>query len=73
LGCKRSGTSEWSIWRPIAETHCYISRRGDLTGNSVAMHDWLSLRQAQALLNAPDVRTKKRVRDRAMFVTVLAC
>ena len=32
-----------------------------------------SLRQAQALLNAPDVSTKKGLRDRAMFATLLGC
>ena len=37
------------------------------------MGNWLSLRQAQALLNAPDVRTKKGLRDRAMFATLLGC
>ena len=30
-------------------------------------------RQAQELLNAPDVRTKKGLRDRAMFATLLGC
>jgi integrase len=33
----------------------------------------LSLRQAQTLLNTPDVRTKKGLRDRAMFATLLGC
>jgi integrase len=35
--------------------------------------NWLSLRHAQALLNAPDVRTKKGLRDRAMFAALLDC
>jgi site-specific recombinase XerD len=35
--------------------------------HGVRVGNWLSLCQAQALLNAPDVRTKKGLRDRAMF------
>jgi hypothetical protein len=34
--------------------------------HGVRVGNWLSLRQAQALLIAPDVRTKKRLRDRAV-------
>jgi len=39
----------------------------------VRVGNWLSLFQAQSLLNAPDVRTKKGLRDRAMFATLLGC
>jgi site-specific recombinase XerC len=39
----------------------------------VRMGNWLSLRQAQALLNAPDVTTKKGLRDRAMLAVLLGC
>jgi site-specific recombinase XerD len=39
----------------------------------VRVGNWLSLLQAQALLNAPDVRTRKGLRDRAMFATLLGC
>jgi integrase len=35
--------------------------------------NWLSLRQAQALLNAPDASTKKGRRDRAMLAVLLGC
>jgi hypothetical protein len=41
-----------------------IPSHGTRVGN------WLSLRQAEALLNAPDVRTKKGLRDRAKFATL---
>jgi len=44
-----------------------ISARGVRTGN------WLSLQQAQALLNAPDSITKKGVRDRAMLAVLIGC
>ncbi len=39
----------------------------------VRVGNWLSLRQAQALLNAPDVTTKKGLRDRAMLAVLLGC
>jgi site-specific recombinase XerD len=40
---------------------------GVRTGN------WLSVHQAQRLLNAPDVTTKKGLRDRAMLAILLGC
>jgi site-specific recombinase XerD len=40
---------------------------GVRTGN------WLSIQQAQKLLNAPDVTTKKGLRDRAMLAILLGC
>jgi site-specific recombinase XerD len=40
---------------------------GVRTGN------WLSVQQAQKLLNAPDVTTKKGLRDRAMLAILLGC
>src|SRR5450756_329377 len=39
----------------------------------VRVGNWLSLRQAQTLLNAPDVSTKKGLRDRAMLAILLGC
>ncbi len=39
----------------------------------VRVGNWLSLREAQALLNAPDVAIKKGLRDRAMFAVLLGC
>jgi integrase len=39
----------------------------------VRVGNWLSLRQAQALLNAPDAATKKGLRDRAMLAILLGC
>jgi site-specific recombinase XerD len=41
--------------------------QGIRTGN------WLSLRQAQALLSAPDVATLKGLRDRAIIAVLLGC
>jgi hypothetical protein len=35
--------------------------------------NWLSLKQAQALLNAPDISTLKGLRDRAIIAVLLGC
>ena len=50
-----------------------IPRIKGVKSHGARVGNWLSLRQAQALLNAPDVRTKKGLRDRAMFATLLGC
>jgi integrase len=34
---------------------------------------WLTLRQAQALLNVPDISTTKGMRDRAIIAVLLGC
>jgi site-specific recombinase XerD len=39
----------------------------------VRVGNWLSIQQAQKLLNAPDVSTKKGLRDRAMLAILLGC
>jgi integrase/recombinase XerD len=41
-----------------------IARIKGVRSHGVRVGNWLSLRQAQALLNAPDVRTRKGLRDR---------
>src|ERR1700760_2684245 len=50
-----------------------IARIKGVRTHGVRVGNWLSLQQAQALLNAPDVATKKGLRDRAMFATLLGC
>jgi integrase/recombinase XerD len=50
-----------------------IARIKGVRSQGVRVGNWLSLRQAQTLLNTPDVRTKKGPRDRAMFATLLGC
>jgi site-specific recombinase XerD len=50
-----------------------IARTKGVRSHGVRVGNWLSLRQAQALLNAPDISTKKGLRDRAMFATLLGC
>src|ERR1017187_7987768 len=39
----------------------------------VRVGNWLTVQQAQKLLNAPDVTTKKGLRDRAMLAILLGC
>jgi site-specific recombinase XerD len=39
----------------------------------VRMGNWLSLKQAQALLNVPDITTIKGLRDRAIIAVLLGC
>src|ERR1700732_2835966 len=50
-----------------------IARIKGVRSQGVRVGNWLSLLQAQTLLNTPDVRTKKGLRDRAMFATLLGC
>src|SRR5208283_2565152 len=50
-----------------------IARIKGVRSHGVRVGNWLSLRQAQTLLNTPDTRTKKGLRDRAMFATLLGC
>ena len=41
--------------------------------HGVRLGNWLTLTQAQALLQAPDVRTLKGLRDRALLAVLLGC
>jgi site-specific recombinase XerD len=50
-----------------------IARIKGVRSQGVRVGNWLSLQQAQTLLNTPDIRTKKGLRDRAMFATLLGC
>jgi site-specific recombinase XerD len=50
-----------------------IARIKGVRSQGVRVGNWLSLRQAQSLLNAPDISTLKGLRDRAMFATLLGC
>jgi site-specific recombinase XerD len=44
-----------------------ITRVKGVASKGVRLGNWLSLKQAQALLNAPDIATMKGLRDRAIF------
>src|SRR6516165_6570607 len=50
-----------------------ITRVKGAKSKGVRVGNWLSLRQAQALLNAPDTTMKKGLRDRAMLAILLGC
>jgi len=50
-----------------------ITRVKGARAKGVRIGNWLSLRQAQALLNAPDTTTKKGLRDRAMLAILIGC
>ncbi|HXJ38858.1 MAG TPA: tyrosine-type recombinase/integrase [Bryobacteraceae bacterium] len=50
-----------------------IARIKGVKSHGIRTGNWLSLQQAQRLLNTPDVTTKKGLRDRAMFAVLLGC
>jgi len=50
-----------------------ITRVKGAKSKGVRVGNWLSVQQAQRLLNAPDVSTKKGLRDRAMLAVLLGC
>src|ERR1700690_1020193 len=50
-----------------------ISRVKSAKSVGIRMGNWLSARQAQALLNAPDITTLKGLRDRAILGVLLGC
>jgi site-specific recombinase XerD len=50
-----------------------ITRVEGARSTGVRVGNWLSVQQAQKLLNAPDVTTKKGLRDRAMLAVLLGC
>jgi site-specific recombinase XerD len=50
-----------------------IARVKSAKSMGVHMGNWLSLKQAQALLNAPDIATTKGLRDRAIIAVLLGC
>ncbi|HEY1205114.1 MAG: tyrosine-type recombinase/integrase [Bryobacteraceae bacterium] len=50
-----------------------ITRVKGAKSTGVRVGNWLSVQQAQKLLNAPDVTTKKGLRDRAMLAVLLGC
>jgi site-specific recombinase XerC len=50
-----------------------IARVKSAKMTGVRVGNWLSVRQAQALLNAPDATTTKGLRDRAIIAVLLGC
>jgi integrase len=50
-----------------------ITRVKGVASKGIRVGNWLSLEQAQRLLSAPDIATKKGLRDRAMLAILLGC
>jgi integrase len=50
-----------------------ITRVKGVASKGVRLGNWLSVKQAQALLNAPDITTMKGLRDRAILAVLLGC
>jgi integrase len=50
-----------------------IARVKGVASKGVRLVNWLSVRQAQTLLNAPDTTTIKGLRDRAILAVLLGC
>src|SRR6202158_1846291 len=50
-----------------------ISRVKSAKTQGIRVGNWLSLRQAQALLSAPDISTLRGLRDRAILAVLLGC
>ena len=50
-----------------------ILRVKGVKSKGIRVGNWLSLRQAQSLLGAPDVKTLKGLRDRAVLAVLLGC
>jgi site-specific recombinase XerD len=50
-----------------------IRRVKSVKSTGIRVGNWLSVRQAQSLLNAPDITTVKGLRDRAILAVLLGC
>src|SRR5216683_330776 len=50
-----------------------ITRVKGVKSKGVRVGNWLSIRQAQTLLNTPDASTTRGLRDRAMLAVLLGC
>jgi site-specific recombinase XerC len=50
-----------------------ISRVKSVKSTGIRVGNWLSQRQAQALLSAPDITTVGSLRDRAILAVLLGC
>src|SRR5579862_5707348 len=57
----------------VPELAAGISRVKSAKSVGIRMGNWLSVRQAQSLLNAPDVTTARGQRDRAILAVLLGC
>src|SRR5271156_125558 len=58
---------------PAPELAAGISRVKSVKSTGIRVGNWLSQRQAQALLSAPDIATVRGLRDRAILAVLLGC
>ena len=56
-----------------AELASGITRVKGVASKGIRLGNWLSLQQAQRLLNTPDIKTNKGLRDRAILAVLLGC
>jgi site-specific recombinase XerD len=67
------------LWRPritgwwAPEQANGITRVKGVASKGLRLGNWLTAKQAQALLNAPDTTTTKGLRDRAILAVLLGC
>ena len=61
------------LWALAGELANGITRVKGVASKGVRLGNWLSVRQAQTLLNAPDIITTKGLRDRAILAVLLGC
>ena len=50
-----------------------ITRVKGVASKGIRLGNWLSVKQAQTLLNTPDITTSKGLRDRAILAVLLGC
>lgn len=50
-----------------------IARTKGVASRGIRLGNWLSLQQAQALLDTPNIKTRKGLRDRAILAVLLGC
>src|SRR5438552_13508631 len=50
-----------------------ITRVKGVKSKGVRLGNWLTIKQAQVLLNTPDINTTKGLRDRAILAVLLGC
>src|ERR1035438_2676484 len=65
VGCTRIARTRPPILPGPSQVQPFVGRP--------AAGNWLSLKQAQTLLNAPDISTLKGLRDRAIIAVLLGC
>jgi hypothetical protein len=71
VGDSQAGREAADNWLLAPELAAGIARVKSAKSVGIRTGNWLSVRQAQNLLNAPDVSTLKGLRDRAILAALL--